>query len=180
MANTAETGTHAANKVLVEDPSVISQKNSTSSSHPAANSYACSLCSKRFRLPADLNRHVRDAHTRPKVWGCAAFTNHDLAFTTNDSHQSGVTTCVFCGEIFSAVVTPELRLNHLLHAHLFGACDLERQFYRVDKLQQHPKHYHGVRLPRWTQTWRDALLLQSSNNRAGEGGHSSGMIGRSR
>ena len=96
MANTAETGTEAANEALVEDASIISQKKIISSSHPGANPYACPLCSSRFGLPADLDRHVRAAHTRAKVWGCAAFTNHELAFTTDASHQRGKTSAGQC------------------------------------------------------------------------------------
>lgn len=184
MANAAETATDATNEAVAECTRPVSENMTPRNSRTAAKPYSCSICPGQFWNTADLTRHAKTAHERVVAWGCAAFTNHDLAFkfsTTDDSHRSGETpiaTCVFCGELFSGMVTPAVRQNHLLHAHLFGGCNLQ-QFYRFDKLQQHLKHFHGVTLPQWTQPWRDAFLLQLSNNTAELGGPSGeASIGR--
>ncbi|KAI3318700.1 hypothetical protein HD806DRAFT_309719 [Xylariaceae sp. AK1471] len=109
--------------------------------------FQCTFCTETFRTKHDWQRHEKSLHLSLERWICSP----DGPRVVNP--DSGVTSCVFCGE-----ANPD---DAHAESHNFSSCtertQEERTFYRKDHLRQHLRLVHNVKFLPWTMDkWRVA------------------------
>ena len=131
--------------------------------HEAEKPHPCTHCRRRFKSPAEADRHTKAVHIKSHYWACKAIENAFVAFQQETYEDGTYDICGFCGGGFlqpplaggmGAEEEEEQKrvgelVSHLEQVHHFGECNREKEFYRVDNFRQHLKTTHVAKQGKW-------------------------------
>ncbi|KAK1829411.1 Fez family zinc finger protein 2 [Podospora conica] len=119
--------------------------------HETEKPHPCTLCKRRFKSPAEADRHTKAVHIKSHYWTCKAMENPLVVFHQETHNDVVWDVCGLCGGGF--VQSGEGRsaelLGHLEGIHHYGECNREKEFYRVDNFRQHLKTTHEAKQGKW-------------------------------
>lgn len=150
--------------------------------HEIEKPYGCAHCKRRFKSPAEADRHTKAVHIKSHYWSCKALENPSVAFHQEVYDDGKYDICGFCGGGFpqglNAPDAEEKRTSELvehLEKYHYGKCNREKEFYRVDNFRQHLRTTHVAKQGQWLK-FLEAKCRMTTN--AGEKG-SEGVEGSS-
>jgi hypothetical protein len=125
--------------------------------HETEKPYPCARCKRRFKSPAEADRHTKAVHIKSHYWTCKAMDEPSAVFHQEVYEDGTYDICGFCGGGFlrnaDGAEGQERRVaelvSHLEKVHHFGECNREKEFYRVDNFRQHLKTTHVAKQGKW-------------------------------
>ncbi|KAK5656447.1 hypothetical protein OQA88_4829 [Cercophora sp. LCS_1] len=125
--------------------------------HESEKPHPCTRCKRRFKSPAEADRHMKAVHIKSHYWTCKALEDPLIAFFQEDWDNGTYDICGFCGGGFlqgqggsgGEEKRAQELISHLEDIHHYGECNREKEFYRVDNFRQHLKATHVAKQTKW-------------------------------
>jgi hypothetical protein len=134
--------------------------------HEAEKPYPCSRCKRRFKSPAEADRHTKAVHIKSHYWTCKAMENPMTAFHQETYEDGTYDICGLCGGGFLRAETDQTGelVSHLEGVRHYGECNRDKEFYRVDNFRQHLKTTHVAKQGRWLKELEGRCRMNTTVN----------------